>query len=108
MVQIAKEFLGIKVRIASSGDYELHGHKEERLLELLLKVGCKTYYCGPASKNYLDSERFKEAGIDVVFKDTNYPTYKQVYEPFDPFVSIIDLLLCTGPEAPYYIWGWRQ
>jgi hypothetical protein len=23
-------------------------------------------------------------------------------------VSVLDLLFNTGPDAPWYIWGWRQ
>ena len=34
-----------------------------------------------------------------------YPEYDQLYPPFDPQVSVLDLLFMTGPEAPDYIWG---
>jgi hypothetical protein len=37
----------------------------------------------------------------------NYPEYPQLYPPFDPFVSILDLLLMTGPDAPRYIFRLR-
>jgi hypothetical protein len=33
----------------------------------------------------------------------NYPEYLQLYPPFDPFVTILDLLFMLGPEAPRYI-----
>jgi hypothetical protein len=108
MLVIAQRFLGIQAKFASSSEYSLQGHKEDRLLDLLMKVGCKDYYCGPASRNYIELEKFRDAGINVVFKDTNYPVYKQVYEGFDAFVSIIDLLMCAGTQASDYIWGWRK
>ncbi len=34
-----------------------------------------------------------------------YQPYSQLHPPFDPQVSIIDLLMMTGPEAPRFIWG---
>jgi hypothetical protein len=35
----------------------------------------------------------------------DYPEYPQLHPPFDPQVSVLDLLLMTGSEAPGYIWG---
>ena len=31
-----------------------------------------------------------------------------VFPPFEHKISIVDLLFNCGPEAPYYIWGWRE
>ena len=39
---------------------------------------------------------------------SGYPEYEQLHPPFMHHVSIIDLLLNCGPEAAYYIWGWRD
>jgi len=38
----------------------------------------------------------------------NYPEYPQLFPPFEHQVSILDVLFNCGPEAPYYIWGWRE
>lgn len=35
----------------------------------------------------------------------NYPKYPQLYPPYDPFVSILDLLFMAGPDALGYITG---
>jgi hypothetical protein len=37
-----------------------------------------------------------------------YPRYKQIYEPFNHYVTILDLIFNCGPDASYYIWGWRE
>jgi hypothetical protein len=34
-----------------------------------------------------------------------YPEYPQLFPPFEPQVSALDLLLNTGPEAGRFIWG---
>jgi hypothetical protein len=45
----------------------------------------------------------------VTWKDySTYPEYPQLNGPFTPNVSIVDLLMCCGDAAPYYIWGYRE
>ncbi|WP_010262480.1 WbqC family protein [Treponema primitia] len=107
--QIACEFLGIKTKFADSRDFEAHGIKHEKLLNLLISADCTTYVSGPAAKNYIIEEDYKNVGIEIVWKDySGYPEYPQIGKTFEPYVSIIDLLFNVGPAAPYYIWGWRN
>ena len=103
---IATEFLGIDVTFADSRDHPVDGAKQERLLNLLGDVGAERYVSGPAAKSYTSEAVFEDAGIDLVWKDYGgYPDYEQIAEPFDPAVSILDLLFMVGPDAPDYIWG---
>jgi hypothetical protein len=53
----------------------------------------------------LEEEKFREAGIGIEYMEYDYPTYPQLYPPYDPHVSILDLLFMTGPEAGRFIWG---
>jgi len=106
---IACEFLGIRTKFADSSDYASDGSKSEKLLTLLLSIGCDEYVTGSAAKSYLNENVYNENGIRITWKDyTGYPEYKQMRLPFESNVSILDLLLNTGDEAPYYIWGWRE
>lgn len=106
---IASECLGINTRFADSRDYVSVGNKSDKLLSLLLSIGCNEYVSGPAAKDYLDEALFNEKGIRVIWKDySGYPEYKQMRLPFENNVSIVDLLMNTGDNAPYYIWGWRE
>ena len=79
--------------------------KNERILQICQKAGISCYISGPSAKDYMNSTFYKRNGITVEFMDYNYPSYQQLYRPFDPQVSIIDLLFNMGPEAPRYIWG---
>lgn len=105
---IAREFLGITTEFQDSREYHLEGKRLDRLMELVTKAGASTYVSGPAAKDYIDPQRFTNAGIELVYKSyAGYPEYPQLFPPFDHAVSIIDLLFNVGPDAPRYIWGWR-
>jgi hypothetical protein len=102
---IASE-LGIDhTRFVLSSELGIGGRKTDRLLAILERLGATHYISGPAARDYLEQERFEEAGISLEFMTYEYPEYPQAHPPFDPFVSILDLLFAVGPQAPSYIWG---
>jgi hypothetical protein len=107
---IAKELLGVRTTFDDSRNYQLSGHKSERLLDLVRKVGATHYISGPAAKSYIDEAEFEQAGIKLIWKDySGYPEYAQQGKlPFEHGVSILDLLFNVGPAAADYIWGWRE
>jgi hypothetical protein len=106
---IAREILGITTEFRDSRSLHVEETgKQERVLEILHKTGAGVYVSGPAAQTFLDPKRFAEEGIELVWKDySGYPAYEQLYPPFRHDVSILDLLFHAGPDAPYYIWGWR-
>jgi hypothetical protein len=76
----------------------------ERLVEIAKALGAHRYLTGPTARAYLDTIRFYAAGIEVVWMNyDNYPSYPQLWGDFEPRVSIVDLLLNTGPAAPTYL-----
>jgi hypothetical protein len=81
----------------------IDGQKTERLIQILQAVGAVHYISGPSARDYIEQEKFDAAGITVEYMEYNYPEYPQLYPPFDPYVSILDLLFMTGPEASNYI-----
>jgi hypothetical protein len=81
----------------------LTGGKTDRLLQILQHVGATHYYSGPSAADYLEGEKLNGAGIAYDFIEYNYPEYPQLYPPYDPFVSILDLLFMTGEDALSFI-----
>jgi hypothetical protein len=105
---ISRDLLGITTEFQDSRDLRPEGTKQDRLLDLLAKAGADYYLSGPAAKDYIEADRFAAAGIELAWKSyAGYPEYPQLFPPFEHAVSILDLLLNVGPEAPHYIWGWR-
>jgi hypothetical protein len=96
--------LSIESNITSSSDYDIISGKSERLVDLCRQAGAKTYLSGPAARDYLDVALFADAGIGVEFMDyEGYRPYNQPHPPFAHAVSIVDLILCTGPDARSYL-----
>jgi hypothetical protein len=95
--------LEIRTPLTFSRDYHPHGAKTERLIGILEQVGATTYLSGPSAKAYLEPELFERAGIRLEYKVYEYPEYEQLYPPFEPAVSVIDLLFMVGKEAKAYL-----
>jgi hypothetical protein len=106
---VARDFLGIRTEFLDSREFALSGSKGDRLLHLLRQLGADVYVSGPSASNYLDVAAYEQAGISVRLKDySSYPEYPQLHGAFAADVSIVDLLMCCGHRAPYYIWGYRS
>ena len=106
---ISKDFLGITTEFQDSRQYKLAGQKLDRLIDLVVQAGAARYISGPAAKAYIEPARFKEIGVELLWKDySGYPEYLQRFPPFEHGVTILDLLFNVGPDAPWYIWGWRK
>lgn len=96
--------LGIRTPLTWSMDYSVKCKGSERLVELCRRCGAQEYLSGPKAHSYLDERLFEEAGIRVRWMDySGYRPYPQRFPPFDHHVSILDLILCAGGEAPKYM-----
>lgn len=91
-------------RFVRSSSLDVEGRKTERLVNICKVLGIKTYISGPAARNYIVDDLFDRNGIRLVYHEYNYLPYKQLYEPFDPMVTVIDLLFNYGNDSPDYIW----
>jgi len=99
------EILGLNNKIfLRSSSLSVDGTKTDRLLAILAKVGATHYISGPSARNYIEEQKFREAGITLEYMEYHYPDYPQLYLPYTPFVSILDLLMMVGDDAPRYIW----
>jgi hypothetical protein len=106
---IATDFLQVTTEFRDVRDYALAGTRADRLLDLLKQIGATDYFSGPSARTYLDEQAYLAEGIRVHWKDySTYPQYPQLYGAYEPNVSIVDLLMNCGTEAPRFIWGYRE
>jgi hypothetical protein len=91
-------------RFVRSSSLCVEGKKTERLVNICRKLGITTYISGPSGSNYIENDLFERNGIQLLYHHYNYPPYKQLYEPFEPNVTILDLLFNCGNNGPDFIW----
>ena len=51
-------------------DYTLVEGKTERLVEICKQAGAETYLSGPRARAYIEPERFRDAGVQLVVLST--------------------------------------
>lgn len=106
---IAQQYLNIRTDFVDAGSLNISGKKTDRLIAICKAAEITHYLSGPSAKSYIEPSLFDEAGIKLEFKEYgDYPEYQQLYPPFNHNVSIVDLLVHAGPDAPHYIWGFRD
>ena len=104
--EVISRALGIKhTKFLRSSSLCVHGSKTDRIVEILKQLGANHYVSGPSAKAYLEINKINEIGVSVEFIDYDYPEYPQMNGPFEPQVTILDLLFNVGPNACEFIWG---
>ena len=82
-----------------SSQLELREDPTDRLIDICRQVKADTYLAGQDGMNYMDLERFKENGIEVIIQDFKHPEYPQMFNDFQSHMSVVDLLFNCGPES---------
>ncbi len=80
----------------------IDGQKTDRLIQILKRVGATDYISGPSAQDYIEAKKFAAANITLEYIQYDYPVYPQLYSPYDPFVSVLDLLFMVGSDAGQY------
>lgn len=102
-ILLARELGFTSTRFVRSSELQnLEGKKTDRVINVLKRVGATHYICGPSASSYMEPEKFDTAGITFEYMQYNYPEYGQLYPPYDPRVSILDLLFMAGGNAHQY------
>ena len=99
VIEYLMESFGIKKQVLLSSEMALREGPTDRLIDICKAVGAETYLSGKGGESYLVLDRFKDANIRVVYQDFRCPIYPQLYGPFEPDLSAIDLLFHCGPES---------
>jgi hypothetical protein len=59
------------------------------------------------TKNYQDEEAFRAAGMGFSYNDFVHTTYPRPFGPFQPRLSVIDLVFNASPESREIVLGGR-
>ncbi|MDF0672776.1 MAG: WbqC family protein [Nitrospira sp.] len=98
-VQWLLDAYGITTPVRSAAEYAARDEPTDRLIDLCRAVGATGYLAGPGAEHYMDKTRFESSGVRLEIQVFQHPSYRQAYEPFEPNLSALDLLLMQGPDA---------
>jgi hypothetical protein len=102
-IALARELGFSSTRFMRSSELsDIQGQKTDRLINILKQVGGTHYISGPSASSYMEPEKFAAAGISFEYMEYNYPEYPQLHPPYDPYVTILDLMFMTGKDALQY------
>jgi WbqC-like protein family len=93
--------LSIPRKFLRSSELAVKGKRTELLANICVELGTSEYISPLGSAEYLLGEMdvMSSRGIEVAFQHYEHPEHRQLYPPFVPYASALDLLLNEGPKA---------
>jgi len=100
IVRKLAKILGIDTPIYVASELgEFPQDPDERLIAITKHFGSDTYLAGTGGRGYMDLDKYHERGIKVIFQDFKHPVYRQLFDGFEQFMSVIDLIYNHGDKS---------
>jgi len=94
------ESIGIGTRIVTASAFEgLPDDPNERLADIVARLGGDTYLAGAGCGDYFSDGPFRKRGIRVVFQEYEPVEYPQLYGDFIPRLAVVDALFNCGGDT---------
>lgn len=101
LIAFFRKHLALTKPMTKSSDLgNIEQKKGSLILELCKRLGANTYLSGSGGRDYLDLSEWKEAGIEVIFQQFQYPQFPAKH--YHPYLSTLDILMNCGPSAGSY------
>lgn len=79
---------------------ETEGRSTDLLISMVRAVGGTAYLAGGGASGYQEDDKFRQAGLDIIYQEFQHPTYPQFNtSTFKPGLSIVDALMNCGFEG---------
>ena len=110
LIEWFMDVLGIQTRLLLSSQLKQHGRRTELLANICASLRAKEYVSPLGSADYLMQEMdvLLGRGINAVFQHYEHPQYRQLFPPFCPYASILDLIFNKGEQALEILRSGRQ
>lgn len=93
-------FLGLARNTVFSSELGVQSdNRTQRLVDICTKLGASRYISSDASAEYMEDERWRLAGVDLVYQRYPHPRYDQNGDGFVSHLSALDALMYAGPRA---------
>lgn len=90
------EGFGLRPKFVLSSDMGIEATKEERVIEICLALGGKTYISGNGARSYQVEDDFNERCLELRYTDYKPFKYPQLWKEFISNMSIIDYIFNCG------------
>ena len=96
---------GIKTKMLKSSDMNITTTKEDRVIDICLKLGGNEYLSGNGARVYQFEDHFTCKGLKLTYLDYKPIEYKQIWPKvgFLPNMSVLDYVLNCG-----FDWGYVE
>lgn len=105
LIRRIAEFLGLSCKIINSSDMEKDNSLagEPRVLEICKRLDATDYTNPIGGTELYRQETFHQHGITLRFLEAQNERYDQCSNVWEPFLSIIDVLMCNSNENTHQL-----
>jgi hypothetical protein len=107
LIEAIAGYLGIETRrVLLSETLESFGEKTDLIVDVCKTLEADVYLSGAGGgREYNDERLLNEHGIELRYDDYAYPEHPQLWDGFEPNLSVLDLLLNCGREGRELVTG---
>ena len=99
-IELLMELLGLERKLVLASSLQVDTEDPTlRLVQICQALGGAAYLSGKDGAKYMDVDMFSSHEIEVLFQNFKHPQYPQCYGPFEPNMSVVDLLFNCGPDS---------
>ena len=106
LTMLMLSWMNISTHIMRSSQMKATGVASDLVLSLCLEAGATSYLTGIGGKNYLDSESFDKAGVEIVYRPSSLALdYPQLFPKagFINYLSALDIIVNCGESWRSYL-----
>jgi hypothetical protein len=99
-IELLMKLLGLQRKLVLASSLKIGTEDPTlRLVEICSVLGGEYYLSGRDGAKYMDVEMFQNHNVEVLYQNFEHPQYPQCFGPFEPNMSVVDLLFNCGPES---------
>ena len=99
IIRYLMRHLQIDTKIILLSELGIQAKGDQLLIEICRRMGAARFLAQSAAGKYLDADRFREAGIQLMDFKPPALVYPQLWGSFIPNLSALDLVFNCGPKA---------
>jgi len=99
ILEYLRESLALRTPLQLSSTLGITSTGPQLLIDLCRETKADTYLSSRAGRKYVDESMLRRAGVDIRYVRYRPPAYPQLWGPFRPNLSVVDLILNCGPKS---------